>query len=120
MSFVVDVIRAMIRIIAFALMVLAIFAVGLLVNAVVMGDGRLAEPLGRVWYRDDVLAPIFHSPSIQLFQVFFERKLGIAVPVGSGDHHYPQLADMVGPFQWLGGLCHRRHAWICRHQAAQA
>ena len=77
MSFVVDVIRAMIRIIAFALMVLAIFAVGLLANAVVMGDGRLAEPLGRVWYRDDVLAPILHSPSIQLFQVFFERKLGM-------------------------------------------
>ncbi len=77
MSFVVDVIRAMIRIISFVLMLLAISAVGLLINAVRMGDGRLAEPLGRVWYRDDVLAPILHSPSIQLFQVFFERKLGM-------------------------------------------
>lgn len=79
MSFVLDVIRAMIRIIAFALILLAISAVGLLVNAVMMGDGRLAEPLGRVWYRDDVLAPILQTPSIQLFQVFIERKLGMPV-----------------------------------------
>jgi len=77
MRFVLDVIRAMIRIFALVLMLFAFAAVGLLINAVMMGDGRLAEPLGRVWYRDDVLAPFLHTPSIQLFQVFFERKLGL-------------------------------------------
>ena len=77
MSFVLDVIRAMFRIIALALMLTAIAAVGLLVNATLMGDGRLAQQLGRVWYQDDVLKPYLGSPSIQLFQVFFERKLGL-------------------------------------------
>ena len=77
MRFVLDVIRAIIRIISFALLVMATAAVVLLVNAVMMGDGRPAEALGKVWYRDDVLLPYLHSPSIQLVQVFFERKLGL-------------------------------------------
>jgi hypothetical protein len=75
MRFIFDVLRAMVRIVALVLMLFAFAAVGLLVNATLGGDGRLAEPLGQVWYRDDVLRPYVGSPSIQLFQVFFERKL---------------------------------------------
>lgn len=77
MRFVVDVIRAFIRIIAVMLMLVAFFAVGLLVNAIASGYDKLSQPLGRVWFEDDVLRPYLGSPSIQLFQVFFERKLAM-------------------------------------------
>ena len=79
MRFALDVARAFIRIIAAMLMLTAFFATGLLINAVLSGYEKLSWPLGRVWFEDDVLRPILGSPSIQLFQVFFERKLGLPV-----------------------------------------
>ena len=79
MRFVLDVARAFVRIIAAMLMVTAFFAIGLLGNAILSGYDKLSWPLGRVWYEDDVLRPLVGSPSIQLFQVFFERKLGLPI-----------------------------------------
>ncbi|MBU1175531.1 MAG: hypothetical protein KKH72_09020 [Alphaproteobacteria bacterium] len=77
MRFVLDVIRAFFRIVALMLMLTAFFAIGLLFNALLSGYEKLSFPLGRVWFEDDVLRPILGSPSIQLFQVFFERKLAM-------------------------------------------
>ena len=77
MRFILDVMRAFIRIIAMMMMLTAFFAVGLLVNAILSGYDKLSHPLGQVWYQDDVLRPLVGAPSIQLFQVFFERKLAM-------------------------------------------
>lgn len=77
MRFVLDVIRALLRIIASILMLLAFFATGLLLNAVTSGYEKISQPLGKVWFEDDVLRPVLETSSLQLFQVFLERKLAM-------------------------------------------
>ncbi len=78
MRFVLDVIRAMIRIIAFLLMLAAFAAIYLLGYSITAGEGKVSWELGRVWFEDDLLRPYLGSPSIQLVQAFFERKLGLS------------------------------------------
>lgn len=41
-------------------------------------DASLAsQPLGQVWFRHDPFLPLLNNPSIQLAQVFVERKLNL-------------------------------------------
>ena len=85
----------LVGLIALAVGVLAvIFEVGVLTA----GDGRATKILGEVWYRHDPFAPLVHTASLQLLQVFFERKL-----------HQPSLWDpgittILNWPAWLGLL----------------
>lgn len=77
MGFILDVFRALVRIFALIILVMGLFALFLLGNAIVQGDGRVSQALGKVWFQDDLLRPLLGTPSIQLVQVFFERKLAM-------------------------------------------
>ena len=59
------------------LLALAIGALALVfeVGVFTAGDGRATKILGEVWYRHDPFAHYLNTASLQLLQVFFERKL---------------------------------------------
>ena len=77
MRFVLDVVRALFRIIAFLLMLGTFVAIYLLGYAITAGEGKVSWPLGRVWFEDDLLRPYLGAPSMDLFEAFFEQKLGM-------------------------------------------
>jgi len=75
MRFIVDVIRALIRILALAFGLFGLVGLVFEIVVLVAGDGRAAQSLGQVWFQHDPFAFLNKGPSIQLAQVFFERKL---------------------------------------------
>ena len=47
--------------------------------AVIVAGPLAGQPLGQVWFQHDPFLSLTGSPSIQLVQVFFERKLSLPV-----------------------------------------
>ena len=95
MRFIVDVIRALIRILALALGLFGL--AGLVFEAIVLtaGDGRSSQSLGQVWFEHDPFAFLNKGPSIQLAQVFFERKLQMP------SLWYPGITTLLNWPAWL-------------------
>jgi|GEM_PF-2445414 len=80
MGFILDVLRALIRIIATASLLLGLMMLGFFAAVMVRaGDGLPSQVLGQVWFQNDPFAVLEKGPSIQLVQVFFERKLAMPV-----------------------------------------
>jgi hypothetical protein len=80
MRFIFEVVRSLVRIIATFCLLAGLMAIGFLAVVVVRaGEGLSTQILGRVWFQHDPFAFLQKGPSIQLFQVFFERKLGLPV-----------------------------------------
>ncbi len=77
MRFVLDVIRALFRIIGVLLVLGTYTAIYLLGYSITAGQGKASWPLGRVWFEDDLLQPYLGAPSIPLVKAFFEQKLGL-------------------------------------------
>jgi hypothetical protein len=77
MRFILDVIRALFRIVGVAILALGLAAIGFLVAVINAGEGLAGQVLGRVWFQHDPFAFLNKGPSIQLVQVFFERKLAV-------------------------------------------
>lgn len=80
MGFILDVLRALIRIIATASLLIGLMVLGFFA-AVMMraSEGLPSQVLGQVWFQNDPFAFLEKGPSIQLVQVFFERKLAMPV-----------------------------------------
>lgn len=73
----INIIRALLRLIGLIFSVLAIGVLGCLVAVLMMGNGVAGQVLGRVWYEHDPLFGLLQTSSVQLLQVFFERKLSM-------------------------------------------
>lgn len=72
-----NIIRALLRLIALIFTALGIVMLGFLVAVLMMGNGVAGQVLGRVWFEHDPLLPLLQTSSVQLLQVFFERKLSM-------------------------------------------
>lgn len=70
------ILKGLLRLVA-ALAVLSALAAAGFCLAVLAGGPLAGQPLGRVWFQNDPFLSLTGSPSIQLVQVFFERKLAL-------------------------------------------
>ena len=77
MRFVTEVLRAVVRIFAVGFGLLGLGGLAALGAVLVAGNGLAGQLLGRVWFQHDPFVGALNSPSIQLVQVFFERKLSL-------------------------------------------
>lgn len=58
-------------------LVIGLFGFAFEVVVIMASDNRANQVLGRVWFEHDPFLEYLGSPSIQLAQVIFERKLGL-------------------------------------------